>query len=333
MTLARLAKPGGRAVLAAVAAESLAVRVPYWRSDVSLPATTSRLQTSSVDASPKSTRSFKVSPVQPSQQLVDSSNAKLRNRSPLRFFSLVFVLSLPFWLAGTLTGLQLLPGLPIAALMFVCPVTAALILVYGENKTAGVIALLERSFDYKRVRPKIWYAPVLLLMPGVMVLSYELMRLMGVPLPTPQVAFLATTAMLIAFFIAALGEELGWSGYITDPMQNRWGALQAGVILGLVWAAWHIIALVQAHRSPSWIAWWCLGTVAMRVVMVWLYNNTGKSVFAVALFHTTSNVTWQLFPIRGSYYEPRVTGLIMIFVAAIVTVAWGPSSLIRHRNA
>ncbi len=164
-----------------------------------------------------------MSPVQPSQQLVDSSNAKLRNRSPLRFFSLVFVLSLPFWLAGTLTGLQLLPGLPIAALMFVCPVTAALILVYGENKTSGVIALLERSFDYKQVRPKIWYAPVLLLMPGVMVLSYELMRLMGVPLPTPQVAFLATTAMLIAFFIAALGEELGWSGYITDPMQNRWG--------------------------------------------------------------------------------------------------------------
>lgn len=121
---------------------------------------------------------FKVSPVQPSQQSVDSSNTKLRNRSPLKFFSLVFVLSLPFWLAGTLTGLQLLPGLPIAALMFVCPVTAALILVYGENKTSGVIALLERSFDYKQVRPKIWYAPVLLLMPGVMVLSYELMRLM-----------------------------------------------------------------------------------------------------------------------------------------------------------
>ena len=38
------------------------------------------------------------------------------NRSPLKFFLLVFALSLPFWLAGTLTGLQLLPGLPVAAL-------------------------------------------------------------------------------------------------------------------------------------------------------------------------------------------------------------------------
>ena len=246
---------------------------------------------------------------------------------------LVFVLSIPFWMAGTLNGLQLLPGLPVAALMFVCPVTAALILVYGENKTAGVIALLKRSFDYKRIRAKVWYAPILLLMPGAMIVSYELMRLMGVPLPTPQIPVLATAAMFITFFIAALGEELGWSGYITDPMQDRWRALPAGVLLGLVWAAWHIIALVQAHRSPTWIAWWCLGTAAMRVVMVWLYNNTGKSVFAVALFHTTSNVTWQLFPIHGSYYDPRVTGLIMTFVAAIVTVVWGPRSLVRYRNA
>jgi hypothetical protein len=46
-----------------------------------------------------------------------------RSKSPLKFFLLVFALSLPFWLAGTLTSLQLLPALPISALMFLCPVT------------------------------------------------------------------------------------------------------------------------------------------------------------------------------------------------------------------
>jgi hypothetical protein len=109
--------------------------------------------------------------------------------------------------------------------MFVCPATAALFLVYGENKTAGVIALLKRSFDYQRIRSKVWYTPILLLMPGVMVLSYGLMRLMGLPVPTPQFRVLATIAMFLVFFIAALGEELRWSGYVIDPMQNRWGAL------------------------------------------------------------------------------------------------------------
>ena len=216
--------------------------------------------------------------------------------------------------------------------MFLCPVTAALIFVYRENKTPGVTQLLRRSFDYKRIKAKLWYAPIVLLKPGVMVLSFGLMRLMGVPLPTPQFTVLAVLAMFLAFFIAALGEELGWSGYVIDPMQDRWGALQAGVLLGLVWAAWHIVPLVQAHRSPAWIAWWCLSTVATRVLMVWLYDNTGKSVFATALFHTMSNLSWQLFPIHGSYYDPRVTGLIEAFAAAIVTVVWGPRTLTRYRD-
>ena len=47
------------------------------------------------------------------------------NRSPMKFFLLVFALSIPFWLAGGLTDLQLMPGLPVSALMAFCPMTAA----------------------------------------------------------------------------------------------------------------------------------------------------------------------------------------------------------------
>ena len=273
----------------------------------------------------------------PPPQLVDKDSSSIaitsRRRSPLKFFLLVFALSIPFWLIGAVTGIELLPGLPVAALMFVCPVTAALILVYRENKTAGLTALLKRSFDYKRIRAKVWYAPILFLMPSVMVLSYGLMRLMGSPLLVPQFPVLVALGMLVAFFIAALGEELGWSGYAIDPMQDRWDALQASILLGLVWAVWHIVPLVQAHRSPAWIAWWSLGTVAARIIMVWLYNNTGKSVFGVALFHAISNVCWQLFPIHGSYFDPRLNGLIMALVAAIVTVVWGHRTLARYSRS
>src|SRR5271157_4440853 len=84
-----------------------------------------------------------------------SNTITSRSRSPLKFFLLVFALSLPFFLAGALTTVQLLPGLPVSSLMFLCPVTAALIFVYRENKTVGVTELLKRSFDYKRIRAKI----------------------------------------------------------------------------------------------------------------------------------------------------------------------------------
>ncbi len=116
-----------------------------------------------------------------------------RSRSPMKFFLLVFALSLPFWLAGALTSLQLLPALPISALMFVCPVVAAAIFVYREDGSTGVKELLKRAFDFKRVKAKVWYVPTILLMPCIMVLSYVALRLMGVPLPAPQFSIGTTT--------------------------------------------------------------------------------------------------------------------------------------------
>ena len=259
---------------------------------------------------------------------MNKTNARpiLNNRrSPLKFFALVFALSVPFWLLGAVTDVQLMPTLPVSALMAFCPMLAALILVYRENKTEGVKALLKRSFDYKRITAKVWYVPIVFLMPGIVVLSYGVMRLTGSALATPQFSVLAALVIFLAFFIGALGEELGWSGYITDPLQARWNALQASLLLGSVWAVWHFVPLMQAHRSPEWIAWWSLGTLALRVLMVWLYNNTGRSVFGMALFHAMINVCWFLAPV----FFPSIAGLITAFVAAIVTVIWGPHTLTR----
>jgi uncharacterized protein len=272
----------------------------------------------------------------PFPRSVDKDSSKTiaaRSRSPLKFFLLVFALSIPLWLIGAVTRLQLLPDLPVSALMAFCPLIAATILVYRESKIVGVTELLKRSFDYKRIGAKVWYIPIILLMPGVMVLTYGLMLLMGLRIPSPQLSVPAALVMFLVFFIAALGEELGWMGYAIDPMQDRWNALRASILLGLVWAGWHIVPLVQADRSPAWIAWWCLFTVAARVLIVWLYNNTGKSVFAAALFHDMMNVSFFLFPNFGSHYDPRISGPIIAFVAVIVTVVWGPLTLARYRNA
>lgn len=256
--------------------------------------------------------------------------ATSRTQSPMLFFGLVYLLSIPFWVIGALSARQLLPALPVSALAFLCPVTAAVILVYRERGRAGVVALLKRSFDFGRSGSKIWLAPLLLLEPGIMILSYGVMRLTGSPVPVPQFNLLTALALGAVFFIAGLGEELGWSGYATDPLQERFGALKASLIIGLVWAAWHFIGLTQAHRSPEFIAWWMVSTLGYRVIIVWLYNNMGRSVFAAAVFHALINLTWQLFPVDGSFYDPRVTGLIAAVTAVGVVILWGPRTLTRQ---
>lgn len=77
---------------------------------------------------------------------VMNTSASLQ-RSPLTFFLLVFVLALPFWLLGALvTHIPLPINLPVSALQFVCPMIAACILVFKEEKPGGIKRLLKSVF-------------------------------------------------------------------------------------------------------------------------------------------------------------------------------------------
>jgi membrane protease YdiL (CAAX protease family) len=250
-------------------------------------------------------------------------------RSPLTFFLLLFVLSVPFLLlAGTP-----LPGpanLPVSALMLVCPGLAASILIYREEGAGGVARLLARVVDFRKIGP-IWYLPIVFLMPAIMLLSYGVMLLLGRPLPAdPYVPFLMIPVFVPLFFIAAAFEEVGWMGYAADPLQKRWSALATALVLGIVWAAWHLIPWILLN-TPVWAAGQALSTVALRVVIVWLYNNTHGSVFAATLFHGMMNVAEFSFPNFGSHYDPVVSGAITAAVAVAVTVLWGAETLARWR--
>ena len=123
------------------------------------------------------------------------------------------------------------------------------------------------------------------------------------------------------YFISATCKELGWVGYAVDPMQRRWGALRASIVLGVVRQVWHLIPDLQAHHRASWIAWHSLQGVALMVLIVWSYNQTGQSVLAAILVHAMDNVSWSLFPNYGSGFDPFVTGMVTVITAVIVTMS------------
>ena len=211
---------------------------------------------------------------------------------------------------------------------------AALILVYREEGLRGVRRLLRRILDQRRIRKRIWYVPIIFLMPVIFLLTYGVMRLMELPHPDePYFPFLLIPLLLVLFFILAIGEEVGWTGYVTEPMQARWSALATGIILGLVAALWHVVPLVQMGRTLTWIAWWALGSISVRILTVWLYNNTGRSLFAAIVFHAMFNVSFALFPNYGSHWDPAVAGAITAIVAVIVTFLWGSRTLAQYRYA
>lgn len=252
-------------------------------------------------------------------------------RSVPAFILLTFVLSIPFLLVAETP----LPGplnLPVSSLMLVCPAIAAAILVFREEGGGGVRRLFARVLDFRKIG-MIWYLPILFLMPAIMLLSYGVMLLLGRPLPAdPFVPYLLIPVFVLLFFITAIGEEAGWTGYATDPLQERWSALLTALVLGAVWAVWHLIPWILLN-TPVWAAGQSLSTVALRVLIVWLYNNTGKSVFAATLFHGMVNVAEFSFPNYGSYYDSVVSGAITAAVAVVVTLLWGPATLAGRRYA
>jgi membrane protease YdiL (CAAX protease family) len=220
-----------------------------------------------------------------------STSDAAEQRSPAFFFVLVFGLTLPFWAVSAMTTIELLPGVPVAAFAVVCPAIAALALSYRAGGVGAMTTLAKRAFAFKRIGSFLWYAPILLINPLISILSFAIMRLTGADIPLPQIAVMPTLALAALFVIAAIGEELGWSGYAIEPMQSRLGALPASLLLGALWAVWHFIPLIEVGRSIEWIAWWSLGTVAARLIMVWLYNHVGQSVFAMVLYHASSNLS------------------------------------------
>lgn len=235
--------------------------------------------------------------------------------SILPFFVLVFVLFIPFWIWEAIHPVELLPGLPSSALAAFTPAVAALILTYKQDRLAGVRQLLQRSFDLKRIKNQGWLLLVLLVNPLIAVSAYSIMRVTGMSVPRATPWTVSVVPLFIILLIAALGEEIGWTGYVTEPLVQRCGTISAGLFLGLIWAVIHLIALMQAHRPLEWITWWSLGTISYRLIMTWLYVHDGKSLFGAALFHAMINLCWQMFPNNGSHYDPRIFSPIAFVIA------------------
>jgi hypothetical protein len=73
--------------------------------------------------------------------------------------------------------------------------------------------------------------------------------------------------------------------------------------------------------------------VATRILIVWLYSNTGRSLFAAVLYHMMYNVSTLLLPNYGLHYDSFVTSILVAIVAVAVAFLWGPKTLARYRYA
>jgi uncharacterized protein len=105
-----------------------------------------------------------------------------------------------------------------------------------------------------------------------------------------QIAFALTLGPLINV-VFALGEELGWRGYLL-PQLLPLGQWKAMVISGVIWGVWHAPAILQGHNYPGYpilgVFMMIVFCVLLGIIISWMYLNT-RSPWVAALAHGSVN--------------------------------------------
>ena len=253
----------------------------------------------------------------------------VRRHPLIAFFLLAYAFS---WWPWPLYALGLSPS-PIVG--FGPFFAAVVVLALGGGK-AAVMSLLRRIVRWRVAW--LWYA-VALLLPVAIALGATVLNVLLGARPPSSAELEAWPNLIPTYFLLLLipgiggaWEEPGWRGYALPKLQIGRSALVASLILGVVWAFWHLPLMVYGV-----IPWSDLAYVSVQsVVYAWLFNNTGGSVLLVMLFHTMNNV------ISGGFFHAMFSGadwvrmgwlLVALWcaVAVIVVVVNGPEHLSRKR--
>lgn len=239
---------------------------------------------------------------------------------PIQFFFFVIILSVPFWIIGHFAKdfTQNNPmKLPISALMTFCPAISVFILTF---RSVSIFYLIRNViFDFKKIRGITWWAIIIFLMPTIAMASQFLFPPISRHV-SEQFSLFSLIVIFGLYFVGATGEEIGWSAYVTEPIQNKIGALYASIVIGFFWAIWHIIPFIQMGKTTDWITMHCISTILLRVIMIWLFNNTGRSVFGMILFHTMINFSPYLF--GRVNFVPEVLFYSLMLISGIIVVLW-----------
>jgi membrane protease YdiL (CAAX protease family) len=177
-------------------------------------------------------------------------------------------------------------------------------ILYGK---AGIKALLKRLLIW-RVNP-LWYIFALLFVFIVYHLPYLICNLLGdnFPIYIGKQYYLIPIHFIGAFiFWGPMGEELGWRGYVLPRLQAKFSPLTSSIILGFIWAVWHLPLFYISNSSQygnSFLSYIML-VVGFSIFYTWIYKNTKGSLLLACLYHAASNYTSNVVRMHPSHLDP-----------------------------
>ncbi len=226
------------------------------------------------------------------------------------FFVCVYLGSWACWLPFVLAHQPTPFALLLLGLMM--PSLLGMVLTYLTQGPAGRRDFWSRVFSVRRIGLG-WFALILVLSPvlsGLAGLIYLLTGGSGLSLAHAQQLVSHPWQLLVFLLTLLVGgpltEELGWRGFALDRLQGRWNPLLASLMLGSLWALWHlplffIPGMPQYAMGFGTVDFWLflVSLISLAVIMTWVYNHTQRSVLAAILLHFLFNTTFALVAAPG----------------------------------
>lgn len=160
------------------------------------------------------------------------------------FFAIALGWSWLFWFGSTKVGSGADVAVsPLFLIGGAGPLLAAVLLTHTRESRANQRSLWSRAFDPRRIRDR-WWLATLLLQPLVSASALACDLALGGSVPALEMEIgsvsVALGLVFFTFWFGPLPEELGWRGFALDRLQRRTTALRASLILGTLWALWHL---------------------------------------------------------------------------------------------
>ncbi len=221
--------------------------------------------------------------------LTEKARAQTERRKPGvgTFIAMTFVISWGiislFVLAPDLVGEAGL-GNPVFILAVWAPAFAGVYVTWRREGRDGLKGFFQRLLMIRM--PAIAWMVVLVGMPLIVYAGALVTGTAGdSPVFSPWWSVFG--ALAASFFLAGTVEELGWRGVALPLLQKRFVPLVSGLLVGLVWAGWHLPAFALSGTAQS--AWalgpYVAGLLGLSVIMTWIFNVSRGSILIAWIVH------------------------------------------------
>jgi membrane protease YdiL (CAAX protease family) len=192
---------------------------------------------------------------------------------------------------------------------------------WGPGLAGMLMLLIFRGDDHhitfiNKATPVLRYVLAALIPPGVGLVVLALSTLAVSKSADSGLAYNSLWLIILWAPIGALGEEIGWRGYLHKLLNSKMRGLVSSLLVGLLWMPMHIHFFSE---GALFMLFFTLLTISFSIVIYALVQDTGFNVLLATLFHLSINLTNLLF--IDIIYETTfmvINGIAWAVLAAIV---------------